>query len=205
MILLAAAVEDELRFWKRRDDVRVLITGIGPVEAAASVATELAQRPYELVVSAGIAGAFAGAARIGEGIVVAEDAMELNLESGADLVLPRGATVVSDARSDVTLVAGMRDRGFAALRGITVTHVTCSDDTARRLSERGAQAESMEGFAVLRAAQRAGVAAIELRGISNRCGKREQSGWDFDAGVAALEHVIGALFELRAGRSGSDS
>ena len=55
----------------------------------------------------------------------------------------------------------------------------------------------MEGFAALRAAQRAGVPAIELRGISNRCGDREASGWDFAAGLAGLQRVLGALFELR--------
>ena len=197
MILLATAVEDELRFWQHRDDVRVLITGIGPVEASAAVAAALARHPYELVVNAGIAGIFNGAARIGDGVVVAEDAMELNLEGGAELTLPQGATVVSSARSDATLVNRLRDRGFAALRGITVAHVTCSEATARRLAERGAQVESMEGFAVLRAAERAGVAAIELRGISNRCGVRHDSGWDFAAGIIGLERVLEALFNAR--------
>jgi futalosine hydrolase len=198
VILLATAVKDELRFWKPRDDVCVLITGIGPVEASAAVATALAQHRCELVINAGIAGTFDGAARIGDGVVVAEDAMELNLESGADLVLPHGASVVNVARSDATLVGKLRDRGFSALRGITVAQVTCSAATARRLSERGAQVESMEGFAVLRAALRSGIPAIEVRGISNRCGDRKESGWDFAAGVAGLERVLGALLEVCA-------
>jgi futalosine hydrolase len=54
----------------------------------------------------------------------------------------------------------------------------------------------MEGFGALRAAQRAGVPAIEVRGISNRCGARESSGWDFGAGIAGLARVSNALFEL---------
>jgi futalosine hydrolase len=201
MILLATAVEDEVGFWKPRAEVRVLVTGVGPVEASAAVAAALAQQPYELVVNAGVAGTFDGAAQIGDGVVVAEDAMELNLEGGAELVLPQGATLVSSAYSDAELVSSLRDAGFPALRGITVSCVTCSEATARRLSERGAQIESMEGFAVLRAAERAGVPAIELRGISNRCGKREDSGWDFAAGVAGLERISDALFQLRAARS----
>jgi nucleoside phosphorylase len=57
----------------------------------------------------------------------------------------------------------------------------------------------MEGFAVLRAAERAGVRAIEVRGISNRCGARESSGWDFAAGVAGLQRVVEALFDLLDG------
>lgn len=201
MILLATAVEDELSFWQPRDDVHVLTTGIGPVEASAAVAAALVRRPYELVVSAGIAGTFDGAAQIGDGVVIAQEAMELNLEGGAELALPRGATVVNLARSDASLVSRLRDRGFAVLHGITVARVTCTDTTARRLSELGAQVESMEGFAVLRAAERAAVPAVEVRGISNRCGKREASGWDFAAGVRGLERVLDAFFQTYCGES----
>lgn len=196
MILLATAVEDELGFWKTRDDVELLMTGVGPVEASAAVAAALARRSYDLVVNAGIAGAFDGAAQIGDGVVVAEDSMELVLEDGAELALPQGASIVNSARSDASLVARLLDRGFAPLRGITVAHVTCTDATARRLSQRGAQVESMEGFAVLRAAERAGIPAIEVRGVSNRCGNRDASGWDFAAGVRGLERVLDALLEV---------
>jgi futalosine hydrolase len=53
----------------------------------------------------------------------------------------------------------------------------------------------MEGFAALRAAALAGIPVIELRGISNRCGDRERSGWNFGAGIAGLERVVNAFFE----------
>ena len=123
--------------------------------------------------------------------------MELAQESGAPLALPEGVELVETARSDGMLVAELRARGFAALRGITVAHVTSSDATAHRLAhERGAQVESMEGFAVLRAAERAGVPAVEVRGISNRCGDRTASGWDFAAGVAGLRHIVEILLEV---------
>jgi futalosine hydrolase len=84
------------------------------------------------------------------------------------------------------------------LHGITVARVTSSDATALRLAdELGAQVESMEGFAALRAAAIAGVPAVELRGISNRCGDRERSGWNFAAGIAGLERIVDAFFELQ--------
>ena len=196
MILLACAVEDELALWKPREDVSALVTGVGPVEASAAIATALAHRPYRLVVNAGIAGAFDGAAAIGDGVVVADDRMELALESGAPLALPRGSTLADSAHSDPRLVALLAEKGFAALRGVTVSRVTSTDATARRLARDGAQVESMEGFAALRAAARAGVAAIEVRGISNRCGDREKSGWNFAAGISGLQRLLAALFEL---------
>lgn len=55
----------------------------------------------------------------------------------------------------------------------------------------------MEGFAVLRAAERAGVQAIEVRGVSNLVGPRAEGEWDFRAGaqaaVAALRALLGML------------
>ena len=150
------------------------------------------------MINAGLAGPFDGAAAIGDGVVVTDDAIELGLESGLPISLPRGETVIDRARSDAPLVARLHAKGFAALRGVTVSRVTCTDATARRLAtELGAQVESMEGFAALRAAERAGVPAIELRGISNRCGARESSGWDFAAGIAGLRRILDAFFELR--------
>ncbi len=197
MILLACAVEAELAFWEPRDGVETLVTGVGPVEASCSLTTALCRRPYRLVVNAGLGGALDGAANVGDGVVVGDDAMEIALETGVRLKLPHGERTVENAASDSALVERLRDAGFPVLRGITVARVTSSAETARRLaSELRAQVESMEGFAALRAAERMGVAAVELRGISNRCGERELGGWDFDAGMNGLRRIARALFEL---------
>jgi len=196
VILLAAAVEAELAFWRSRDGVVTLVTGVGPVEAACAIAAELSRAPYRLLVNAGLGGAFDGAAVIGDGVVVTDDTMELDLEDGTPLRLPQGKRTIEVAHSDGALVERMRSRGFSALRGITVARVTSTETTAQRLAGRGAQVESMEGFAALRAAELAGVAAVELRGISNRCGGRESSGWNFEAGMAGLQRALGALVEI---------
>lgn len=199
MILVACAVGKELAFFQPVPHVEMLVTGVGPVEAAASVSRALAQSSYELVVSAGIAGAFEGAAEIGEGVVVTDDTIELDLETGAQIALPDGASVVQRARSDLTLVDRLVEQGFRALRGITVSRVTATDATAARLAALGAGVESMEGFAVLRAAEIAGVAAIEVRGISNIVCDRKNSRWDFSAGVRGVERILNALLPLVTG------
>ncbi|MGA9018889.1 MAG: futalosine hydrolase [Candidatus Cybelea sp.] len=197
MILLACAVVKELAFWQPRAGVETLVMGVGPVEAASAIAAALATGRYGLVVNAGLGGAFDDAAQIGDGVVVAKDAMEISLEDGTPLNLPRGERTVEEAHSESSLVARLRAKGFPVLRGITVARVTSTEETARRLAaSHHAQVESMEGFAALRAAQRAGVPAIEVRGISNRCGARESSAWDFAAGIAGLARVSNALFEL---------
>lgn len=198
MILLACAVERELGAWTPPASVTTLITGVGPVEAACAVTCALAERTYELVVSAGIAGAFDGAARIGDGVVIAEETFELSREDGTPIVLPGGEPIVETAHAEPSLVQTLRQRGFTPMRGITVSRATTSEATAERLARNGAQVESLEGFAVLRACRRAGLAAIEVRGISNRAGARERSSWDFAAGVAGLTRVLTVLFEVVA-------
>ena len=197
MILLACAVAAELRFWETRDGVATLVTGVGPVEASCALTAELCRRPYRLVVNAGLAGAFDGAACIGDGVVVEEDSMEIASETGIPLKLPGGERAVERAHSDTAIVARLRGAGFPVVRGITVARVTSSEPTARRIgTELCAQVESMEGFAALRAAERLGVPAIEVRGISNRCGERVSGGWDFEAGMDGLRRVARALFEI---------
>jgi futalosine hydrolase len=195
MILIVCAVEKELAFWTPVHGVETLVTGVGPVEAACSVTHALSQRRYQLVVNAGIAGAFSGCAEIGEGVGVAVDRMDVALETGERLALPDDGAAIEHATSDARLLAALNARGFKLLRGITVSRVTATDATAQRLHASGAQVESMEGFAVLRAAEKAGVPAIEVRGISNIVGDRAKSGWDFPAGVRGLESVLNALLD----------
>lgn len=196
MILITCAVGKELSFFQSQPHVEMLVTGVGVVEAAATVSRALAQSRYDLVVNAGIAGALDSSLEIGAGVVVADEALELCLETGTALALPDGALVVDRAGSDLTLVDRLVEQGYRSVRGITVTRVTASDASASRLRQLGVAIESMEGFAVLRAAEMAGVPAIEVRGISNVAGDRSRSRWNFAAGVSGLEGILNALLSV---------
>jgi nucleoside phosphorylase len=44
----------------------------------------------------------------------------------------------------------------------------------------------MEGFGILRAAEQAGVPAVEVRAISNLVEEQDRTKWDFPAGLAAV-------------------
>jgi futalosine hydrolase len=196
MILVAAATAREIAFLEPDPDVQVLITGVGPVEAATRLASAMAHARFDLIVNAGIAGAFDGVANVGDGVVVATERLELDLETGEALSLPDGAHASDRAASDARIVAELAARGFRSLCGVTVTRVTVTEATAARLRASGAEVESMEGFAVLRAAAIAGVRAVEIRGISNIVGDRSRSRWNFDAGTAGLANVLSALLAL---------
>lgn len=196
MILLVCAVHKELEWIGPRADVEVLVGGVGPVDSAARVARALSVRRYDAVVNAGIAGAFRGVASVGDGVVVGEEMLELNLESGERITLPDAAIVADRVPADSHLIDALTAFGFPLVRGMTVTRVTTTDATAERLRARGAEIETMEGFSVLRAAQLAGVPAIEVRGISNIVGERANAEWDFAAGIAGLRGVLNATLDL---------
>lgn len=196
MILLVCAVANELEWLNSRAGVEVLVGGVGPVDAASRVARALERKRYDVVVNGGIAGALPGSVDVGDAVVVGEEMMELNLETGEPIVLPSGNILVDRVPADAALVEAITALGFPLVRGITVSRVTATDATGEHVRARGAEIESMEGFAVLRAAQLAGVPAIEVRGISNYVGDRAKSAWDFTAGVRGLRRVLNATLDL---------
>jgi futalosine hydrolase len=199
VILIVCALPAELRGFPPREGVDILPCGVGPVEAAVAVARALAGHAYAAVINAGIAGAFRGSAAVGDALLVTSERLaDLGLEGGGALKLPDGASLVGEVAADAGLVARTAPLPFRAARGLTVSQVTTTDATAARLQRAYApDVESMEGFAVLRAAQAAGVRALEVRGISNYVGERADAQWDFRAGaqaaVNALEAVVARL------------
>jgi nucleoside phosphorylase len=57
----------------------------------------------------------------------------------------------------------------------------------------GCDVEAMEGFAVLRAAQVAGIPAVEVRAISNAIEEPDRGRWDIAGALAAITGVTPAL------------
>jgi futalosine hydrolase len=200
MILVVCATEAERARLPKRAELDVLVSGIGPVEAAIATAAALAREPYELAISVGIAGAFAGRGAVGEAFAVSEALYaDLELEGGAALPF----ALPDRAESSAAALAPFREGRIAARigRGLTTATITASDGRAALLAQRfECDLEAMEGFAVLRAAERAGVPALELRGISNLVGERTTNGWDFKRGADAAGAVLAAFLDAYEGR-----
>ncbi|MGW2044942.1 futalosine hydrolase [Streptomyces sp. NPDC001858] len=185
------------------DTYDLLAAGVGPALAAASVsaaltAAALAGAPYDLVVSAGIAGGFAPDAPVGS-LVVADEitAADLGAET-ADGFLPvteLGFGAVTH-RPPASLV-----RESAAAAGaragvvLTVSTVTGTAARAAVLRERHprALAEAMEGFGVAEAAAAHGVPVLEIRAVSNPVGPRDRAAWRIGEALTALTTGFGKL------------
>jgi futalosine hydrolase len=177
-ILVVAATPRELEC---APGAATLACGIGPVEAAAATARALAGSSPAAVLHIGLAG--------GRG-----------LEPGT-LVLG-SESLYCDLHADVHVAR----RTFPDERLVAAARVALPEALVRPIGTSaavggttGCEVEAMEGFAVLRAAELAGVAAVELRAVSNEIDEPDRSRWRFEDGLAALEAALPRLLARLAG------
>jgi nucleoside phosphorylase len=172
MILVVAATARELA---AADGAAVLACGVGPVEAAAATARVLAENRPEALLHVGLAGArgIAPPQLVIGTEAVYEDAVE-------------GAWVRSRVTPASELVA-------AAGRALPEAQLLPIGTSARVGGTRGCTVEAMEGFAVLRAAELAGVPAVEVRAVSNEVDEPDRARWRFEDALAALDEAIPKL------------
>jgi futalosine hydrolase len=213
--LVVVAVEAERRALGERcllsPHVTVVVAGIGRTNAAAAVAESVARgqaegRPFTAVVGVGIAGALPGSGvSIGDRVVASEC---VYVEEGIEL--PEGFAgmdalgfALGDFAGNRVPVDAALLGSFAALgrTGPVATVATCSgtDRAAAEVVRRtGALCEAMEGAAVVHAARRAGVPAIEIRAISNTTGERARQEWRVQDALSALAAVGDAMVTATA-------
>lgn len=197
LVVCAVAVEREAVL-AALPTATVLTSGVGPAAAAAATAHALAggHRPRG-VISAGIAGGYAGSA-IGVTVVadpmvaadlgVQTDDSFLDVEAlgfGNSTFCPPGQVVAEVARRS----------GAAVGTVLTLSSATGTASRAADLARRYTPlAEAMEGTGVATAAAQIGLPVLELRAISNPVGHRDLSRWDLPRALAALTAACASAF-----------
>jgi futalosine hydrolase len=178
LILLVAATDRELC---GHDG---LVCGVGPVEAAAATARTLALRSFDAVLHVGLAGA--RGVPVGS-LVVGTEAVYCDLSAEWP--------VVERVAADPGLVAAVA--AALAAESQTPIHTSATVGGARKSPrDRVSHAplvEAMEGFGVLRAAELAGVPAVEVRAISNELGEPDRAKWNLTGALEALEDALPTL------------
>lgn len=190
----------------RRGGHDLIAAGVGPARAAASTAAALTAAalggtPYDLVVSAGIAGGFAPAAPVGS-LVVADEitVADLGAETGDGFLpvteLGFGTITHRPPEALVRVVA----EATGARTGTVLTVSTATGSAARadalRTRHPRALAEAMEGFGVAEAAAAHHVPVLEIRAVSNPVGPRDRAAWRIDDALAALSEGFGKLTDV---------
>jgi futalosine hydrolase len=181
-ILVVAATEHELA---PADGWRTFACGVGPVDAAARTAEAIAALRPAAVLHVGIAGARRAAGLAPGTVVIGSESRYCDLAvapsfapgriAPSALLLGTAVRVLPDAP---TLPIGTSGRvgGSSA----------CASEV---------MVEAMEGFAVLRAADLAGVPAIEIRAISNEIEEPDRALWHFERAFAAVRDITPQLVE----------
>lgn len=200
MTLICAATEIESALLREqlsgRDDVRLIVTGVGPVNAAIAVTRAMADGNPRQILVCGIGGSYPNSGLQVLDVACAE--MECYGDLGAStpsgfldmkalgFPLVGGATPIYNEVPMQIFPAGRR------AKFVTVTTCTGTAHAARLIEARtGGAVENMEGAAVAHVAYLYGVPAGEVRGISNMVTDRDTSAWRIkDAAVAAQEVVL---------------
>lgn len=160
-----------------------LICGIGPVEAAATTAAELAVSRPAAVLHVGVAG---GRGITPGSLAIGTEAVYTDLSA----MIP----VVERVEADPALLAAAR----LAVPGAIALPIATSAAVAQGLAAHSLRVEGMEGFGVLRACALAGVPAVEARAISNDLGEGDRSRWMIKRALETLEDAIPPLLDAIA-------
>jgi nucleoside phosphorylase len=177
LILVVAATETELAASGAAD---ALCCGIGPAESGIRTARALAELQPDAVLHVGIAGA---PELEPLSVVIGTEALY------ADIVDP-ASTVPRVERVDPS-----RELVEAAQRALPDAHLLPITSCARVGGGGECQVEAMEGFSVLRAAELAGVPAVEVRTISNRPADSDRSLWRIEDALARLGEIVPPLVD----------
>ncbi len=186
----------------------VVVSGIGRTNAAAATTEAILRHgPFDLVISAGVAGALPespgspgspgsslalGDVVLAKGCVYAEEGLETPEGFGDMAALGfslgdfDGNIVPVDERALALL-----DAHFTVGRIATVATCSGANAAAQRVADRtGAVAEAMEGAAVVHAARRLQTRAIEVRAISNTTGDRDAQQWNLAGALVSLGRAM---------------
>jgi len=180
-ILVVAATERELA---SPDGWLTLQCGVGPVEAAIANAAAIAQHRPLAILHLGIAGARRERQLAPAAVVIGNAARYCDSS-----VSPEWApSLIHPAAALLQIVQ----------RVLPEAPTLCIGTSARIGGSTDCDVEAMEGFAVLRAAESAGVPAIEVRSISNEIEERDRTRWHFTHAFAAITAITPRLVDAIA-------
>ncbi len=197
LICVATAFERSLFRESRADGqhLRVIETGVGPVNAAHAATLAIVQDKPDAIIVCGVAGAYPSS-----GIQVG-DVVSASLEIYGDLgaqspsgfldMQALGFPVVATPKVLFNELPMQVFPTSRTVRFVTVSTCTGTESAARDIEARTKGAvENMEGAAVAHVAHIHGVPIGEVRGISNMVTNRDTKTWRLREAAAAAQQVV---------------
>ncbi len=172
--------------------VGMLITGVGMVNTAYFMGRHATNR-YDLLINAGVCGAFDRRLSPGQLVNVTSDLLcEMGAEDGDDFIpysdMGLGGTNAYTAKPG-SCTPWLN--GLPQVKGITLNKVHGNENTIRRASELFTpQVESMEGAAFLRGCADLRGDYFQIRAVSNYVERRDKSKWQMPQAITALNEFL---------------
>ncbi len=190
-MLVCVATELEGALLKEKG-IRVVVTGIGPVNAAHALTAALAYRTPDRILVCGVGGAYPGSglAPLDVTCAATETYADLGAESpdGFLDMQALGFRVVGDHynRLPLSLFPAERHVPYVTTSTCTGTDATATDIVRRT----GGAVESMEGAAIVHVALEHDLPVGELRAISNLVGNRDRATWKVKEAAERAQHAL---------------
>jgi futalosine hydrolase len=203
-ILVTAATANEIAFFTNTyANVDVLITGVGVPSTLYHLQKRLHQVDYDLVIQAGIGGAFATDLYLGETVFIQQDTFgDLGTEE-KNIFTPFFNTALIDANEFpftdgwlLNTIALPENAKFKKVKAVTVNKVT--DNVLHKQQLTGvfdAQIESMEGAALHYVCMQENTPFIQLRSVSNYVGERDKTKWKMKKAIENLNSELSMLIK----------
>jgi futalosine hydrolase len=203
-ILIAAATEQEISPLRERSGIdgiklHYTITGIGILAAGIRLTQAIHEQKPDLVIQAGIAGAYDKSLVLGSVVVVKEEFLaDLGVEENGewkdifDLKLSEDSVHPFQQKGlRLTLSDKFNLTGLPEVTSVTINEITTRKERIQEIIKKYNPAiESMEGAALHYACIVENLPFIQVRSISNYIGERDKSKWKIGEAIKNLNNVV---------------
>ena len=194
-LLVVAATGSEIKpFTENNKSADVLITGVGIPATVFHLTKHLAQKEYDLVIQAGIAGSFTNKLLAGKVAMIETDSFgDIGIEEKGNFktLFETGLAHENDFPFSYGGLLNeheyFKHPSLPVAKGITVNKITDDEIQIKRMQEKfGADIESMEGAAFHYVCLQQKIKFLQLRSISNIAGERDKTKWKMNEAIINL-------------------
>lgn len=198
-ILVVAATEFEIEpFIHEKNNVDILITGVGIPATVFHLTKKLLENKYDLAIQAGIAGTFNNQIKKANVVMVSEDAFaDIGIDEKQNFTTLFENDFINE--NDFPYKNGwLKNRSSFLLnnplpkvRGITINTITDNEKRIKTIIDKFNPAiESMEGAAFHYVCLLQNIRFLQIRSISNKVGERDKSKWKLKESIENLNKKL---------------
>ncbi len=198
---------EEYLYRNDKQEIRVLVTGVGPTHTALAMGLALSTYRPDLAINLGIAGSFDPELQLGQVVNVAAELWgDLGVEEadgGLTDVFELGLCPANQYPYINGRLYNTEIEGFdfmTSVRGLTVSKVHGKAESIEKIVKKyNPDIETMEGAAFFLACLQLKIPFLAIRAISNYVEPRNKDNWEIALAIDNLNRVAGDLLSTLAG------